>query len=192
MTERLKNVLTKLIHLDQKGFVKGRNISEANRIIQDIIQYADEENEEGIIVFLDQQKTFDRVEWGWVDFVLKTFNFGEKFRGCIQMLVKNATTSIKTNGFVSIFFSIFRSCRQGCPVAQLIYILQAEPMACAIRGNNDIVVKLLWFLDEPNLNVYFLVNKGNNKLPNSEQSYKGKVKTHNYINRQNQSTTGKL
>ena len=30
------------------------------------------------------------------------------------------------------------------------------------------------------------------KLPNSEQSYKGKVKTRNYINRQNQSTTGKL
>ena len=30
------------------------------------------------------------------------------------------------------------------------------------------------------------------KLPNSEQSYKGKVKTHNYTNRQNQSTTGKL
>jgi hypothetical protein len=30
------------------------------------------------------------------------------------------------------------------------------------------------------------------KLPNSEQSYKGKVETHKYINRQNQSTTGKL
>ena len=30
------------------------------------------------------------------------------------------------------------------------------------------------------------------KWPNSEQSYKGKVKTHKYINRQNQSTTGKL
>jgi hypothetical protein len=28
------------------------------------------------------------------------------------------------------------------------------------------------------------------KLPNSEQSYKGKVKTHKNINRQNQSTTG--
>ena len=54
------------------------------------------------------------------------------------MLAKNATTSIKTNGFVSKLFSISRSCRQGCPVAPLIYILQAEPMACAIRGNNDI------------------------------------------------------
>ena len=30
------------------------------------------------------------------------------------------------------------------------------------------------------------------KLPNSEQAYKGKVKTHKYINRQNESTTGKL
>jgi ribosome-binding protein aMBF1 (putative translation factor) len=30
------------------------------------------------------------------------------------------------------------------------------------------------------------------KLPNSEQSHKGKAKTHNYTNRQNQSTTGKL
>ena len=27
------------------------------------------------------------------------------------------------------------------------------------------------------------------KLPNSEQSYKGKVKTHKYINRQNQSNS---
>jgi hypothetical protein len=27
-----------------------------------------------------------------------------------------------------------------------------------------------------------LYNKGNNKLPNSEQSYKGKIKTHKYIN----------
>ena len=48
------------------------------------------------------------------------------------------------------------------------------------------------------------IYKGNNKITelrtilqresqkNSEQSYKGKVKTHMYINRQNQSTTGKL
>jgi hypothetical protein len=40
-------------------------------------------------------------------------------------------------------------------------------------------------------NSFFLI-RVITKLPNSEQSYKGKVKTHNYINRQNQSTTGKL
>jgi hypothetical protein len=70
----------KLIHSDQKGFVKGRNISEANRLIQDVIEYTDREDDDGIIIFLDQQKAFDRVEWGWVDHVLSKFNFGEKFR----------------------------------------------------------------------------------------------------------------
>ena len=43
-----------------------------------------------------------------------------------------------------------------------------------------------------NLFMFYAVIRIITKLPNSEQSYKGKVNTHNYINRQNQSTTGKL
>jgi hypothetical protein len=58
LAERLKNVLTKLIHPDQKELVNGRNISEANRMIQDIIQYVDQEDEEGVISFLYQEQIF--------------------------------------------------------------------------------------------------------------------------------------
>ena len=36
------------------------------------------------------------------------------------------------------------------------------------------------------------VKKGNNKITELRTPNKGKVKTHNYINRQNQSTIGKL
>ena len=54
------------------------------------------------------------------------------------MLFKYAQTCIKTNGFVSKYFNISRSCRQGCPIAPLVYILQAEPVACAIRGDSEI------------------------------------------------------
>ena len=36
------------------------------------------------------------------------------------------------------------------------------------------------------------INKGNNKITELRTIVQGKVKTHNYINRQNQSTTGKL
>ena len=49
------------MHPEQKGFVKGININKANRMIQDVIQYLDDEDDEGIIVFMDQQKTCDGI-----------------------------------------------------------------------------------------------------------------------------------
>lgn len=73
-------------------------------MIQD---YLEKENGGGVIKFLDQQKVFDQVEWAWVDFVLEVFKFGGKFRCWIHMLVKNSSTCMKTNGFISnIYFRI--------------------------------------------------------------------------------------
>ena len=80
-------------------------------MIDDITNYVDEEDQEEIIVFVDQEKAYDRVEWGWVNHVLKGFNFGSKCCGLIQMLFKNAKTCIKTNGFISRFFSLSWSAR---------------------------------------------------------------------------------
>ena len=59
LAERLKTVLPKIIGTDQKGFVKGRNIFDSNRLLQDIFEFIDQQNEEGSIIFLDQQKAFD-------------------------------------------------------------------------------------------------------------------------------------
>ena len=62
-----------------------------------------------------------------------------------------------------------------------------------IKPHEIVYLKDLWNLTVagnqtlPNMDIRVIT-----KLPNSEKSYKGKVKTHNYINRQNQSTTGKL
>jgi hypothetical protein len=66
LANRMKPVLNKIIHTDQKGFVAGRNISENNRMIDDIIEFVDNEDEEGVINFVDQQKAFDRMELGVV------------------------------------------------------------------------------------------------------------------------------
>ena len=54
-------------------------------MIRYIINYMTEENEEGIIIFLDQQKAFDQVELAGVDFVVEASNYGGKFRISIQM-----------------------------------------------------------------------------------------------------------
>ena len=51
------------------------------------------------------------------------------------MVFKKAKTSILTYGYRSTYFKISRSMRQGCPVSPLLFVLQAEPLACAIRRN---------------------------------------------------------
>ena len=138
LSRRLKSILPNIIHTDQKGFVQGRYINEANRHIQDVISYVDDNDEEGLVIFLDQTKAFDRVEWQWIEMCLEKFNFGIKFRTWIQMLLKGSKTCIKTNGFLSDFFSLSRSIKQGCPVAPLLYIIQAEAMAASIRKDENI------------------------------------------------------
>ncbi|KAK3083826.1 hypothetical protein FSP39_003749 [Pinctada imbricata] len=77
LANRIKPLLTKLKHPNQKGFIPGRNIQEANRLIQDIIEYVKIEKMNGSIIFLDQEKAFDRVEWGWLDKCLEKYNFGD-------------------------------------------------------------------------------------------------------------------
>ena len=54
------------------------------------------------------------------------------------MLYRNAKSCINTNGFLSSYFEITRSVRQGCPIAAFLYILQAEPMAEAIRKSKEV------------------------------------------------------
>jgi hypothetical protein len=44
-------------------------------MIDDIIEFVDNEDEEGVIIFVDQQKAFDRMEWGWLNYVMECFNF---------------------------------------------------------------------------------------------------------------------
>ena len=51
---------------------------------------------------------------------------------------KRIQNSTKTNGFLSEYFQISRSIKQGCPSVPLLYIIQAEAMAASIRSDPNI------------------------------------------------------
>ena len=135
---RLKTVLPQIIGDDQKAYIEGRQITENVRLTQDLIELSNNNNTPGAIIFLDQKKAYDRVEWGYLEMCLKHFGFGPKFIKWTLMLYKSGQSCVLTNGFLSSFFSISRSMRQGCPIASYLYILQAEPMAESIRKNSKI------------------------------------------------------
>ena len=138
LAQRLQKVIAKIVSSDQNGYIKNRFIGFSIRQIQDIIDYAEECNLNGVLLFLDYQKAFDSIEWNFMNMTLETFGFGNAFINLVKMLYENANNKIVNNGWVSNSFEISRGIRQGCPISALLYILAAEIMAERIRHNDNI------------------------------------------------------
>ncbi len=135
---RMKKVIGKLVKKDQKAYIEGRFIGDNARLMEDVIFECDNNESPGAIILIDQSKAFDRVEWEWLKQVMKRFNFGHRFINWILMLYQHAKSTIMTNGHFSETFSLGRGLRQGSPLSSLLYILQAEPFAEAIRKSENI------------------------------------------------------
>ena len=138
LAQRLQKVISKIISTDQNGYIKNRFIGFSIRQIQDIIDYAEDCNLQGVLLFLDYQKAFDSIEWNFMNLALEKFGFRNGFINFVKMLYKQPKNSIINNGWVSSSFDISRGIRQGCPISALLYIIAAEIMAENIRNNNNI------------------------------------------------------
>ena len=78
----------------------------------DIIKYVNTKNIQAAILFLDQEKAFNRVNH---DFLIKTlnhFNFGEYVTNWVKIMLKNITSQIKIHCFLSEEIIIERGVRQ--------------------------------------------------------------------------------
>ena len=58
----LRQVIPDLIHPDETAYVKDKDISESVRVIEDILDHADQKNLDGILFVEDTEKAFDSVE----------------------------------------------------------------------------------------------------------------------------------
>ena len=74
LARRLENVLPKLVHSDQTGFVNGRYIGQNIRLLNDIMDYTDIKKLLGIFLFVDFEKAFDTTEWSFISKRLKCLN----------------------------------------------------------------------------------------------------------------------
>ena len=138
MAERLKLVLHEIIHPDQRGCVPGRYIGENIRHIDDVLFEIENGSKHPLILMLDQEKAFDRVEWDWLFSTMKKFNFGDRFISWLNILYKNSKSCIVTNGVQSEYFDITRGIRQGDALSALLFIIQFEPLAQKFRTTETI------------------------------------------------------
>ena len=131
--------LLKVIHLivakDQTCGVPGRYIGENVAFLRDVVSYATTFDAPVVILSLDQEKAFDRVDWNFMHSTLRTMGFGASFLKWVNLFYTSVQSSVNVNGYLSQFFSLSRGVRQGCPLSPLLYVLVAEVLACSIRAN---------------------------------------------------------
>ena len=131
--------LLKVIHLvvaeDQTCGVPGRSFGENVAFLRDVVSYATTFDSPVVILSLDQEKAFDRVDWSFMYATLWKMGFGTSFLKWVNLFYTSVQSSVNVNGYLSPFFSLSRGVCQGCPLSPLLYVLVAEVLACNIRAN---------------------------------------------------------
>ena len=135
---RLGTCIEKCIDIDQYAFIKGRNISDMIREIDDTIEYSKLMNSKSIILSIDYAKAFDTLSLTAIIKSLKYYGFGEVFINNIKTLLKNRESCVRNGGHMSNKFQMERGVRQGCPISPLLFILTSELLAKHIRKDNNI------------------------------------------------------
>ena len=135
---RLSKVIANLINEDQVGFIKGRKSSTVIRLIDDIIEYMNDENKPGILLALDYSRAFDSISKEFIIWSFKKFGFGEAFVNWVKVITKNTESCINGNGWISESFNVETGIRQGCPFSPMTFVLALEILAIKIRADDSI------------------------------------------------------
>lgn len=138
LSNRLQQVISKLIHSDQVGYIHGRFIGENIRTISNLMTYTSLNKIPSLIALVDFEKAFDTIEWSFLFESLQRYNFGDSFIGWIKTLYTDISSCTGNNGYFSRYFNLSRGLRQGCSISALLFILVAEILAIAIRSNKNI------------------------------------------------------
>ena len=135
---RLSKVLEFIVDPDQTCSVAGRKISSNLHILRDILDYIDRTDETGILVSLDQEKAFDRVNRSFLQNLLIHLGFGPSFCRWINTFYKGANMRVIVNEWLTEPIPLARGVRQGDSLSPMLYVLCVESLACKIRSCSEI------------------------------------------------------
>lgn len=136
LAKRLESVVPDVVSPDQTGFVLGRHSYSNLRKLFNIIHSVGSKCPE-VVISLDAEKAFDRVEFAYLFFTLKKFGVGDGFISWIKLLYSSPLASVVSNNIQSCYFNLGRGTRQGCPLSPLLFALAIEPLAIALRLHKD-------------------------------------------------------
>jgi mannosylglycoprotein endo-beta-mannosidase len=123
---RIQSALTHIIRPNQTGFVEGRSILDNVFMAQEALGWAEESEQDLVLLLLDFEKAFDIIEWGFLFTALTKLGFSGTWVSWVGSLYQAASSAIKVNGATGLDFQLVRSVKQGCPLATYLCILAID------------------------------------------------------------------
>lgn len=130
---RLQKVIDEYISNEQTAYIKKIFIGTNDRLILDIFKNCENNNQEGLLHFLDFEKSFDSVECNFLFNTLETFNFGTNCIHWNKIFNKSPIFRLKNKGWISRTCQMHRGMRQGSPILALLYLFVAEILSDKIK-----------------------------------------------------------
>ena len=139
MATKLKPLLeNKLIGNQQTGFMKNRNITDNIKKTMDVVAYSNLKKKRYVIMTIDFEKCFDRIEYNAVFGAMSYFNIGPGFTQWVRLFFSEFYVCTQNMGYMSEFFKKTRGVNQGCNYSPFAYLLCGEVMAHRLQNNPDI------------------------------------------------------
>ena len=138
ISNSIKNELNTIINEDQSEFLKGRNIADNIRKVSDTLEFCNQRQVNALLISIDFEKAFNRVEYSSLWKALEYFNFGSNIIAWSKLLYNDFALCVTNNDHLSNFFTLSRGLFQGNPDSSYGFLIIIELLTTMVRNKKNI------------------------------------------------------